>query len=292
MRKISSYILIPIILVGVLSSVTLVRAQSTGYCNISVITTESACIQGGGKWTSSTPPTGTCFVLSNPSNPPTTSVGCIQAGGTWTSNNPTSSPETSTTYHFLAPIGGVQDFNYGESTSLASYVNLIIKILIGLAAVLAVIMIILGGIQYMGSELISSKEEGKKKITNALIGLVVALGAYLLLFTINPNLLNVNPQIAGTTLAYTPITPTEIIANRSGTGICAPVNDPSKECYPTKLASAFTGTSTSATPFDTIAAQASAICYLESDSIASTLSGVDKCADGKAFSFGLFQINA
>jgi len=50
-------------------------------------------------------------------------------------------------------------------------------------------MIVLGGIEYMTSELVSSKENGKQRITNAIFGLVIALGAYALLNTINPDLL-------------------------------------------------------------------------------------------------------
>ncbi|HEY4494095.1 MAG TPA: hypothetical protein VJB95_01525, partial [Candidatus Paceibacterota bacterium] len=64
-----------------------------------------------------------------------------------------------------------------------------IKIIIGLSAVMAVVMIVLGGIEYMTSELVSSKENGKQRITNAIFGLVIALGAYALLNTINPDLL-------------------------------------------------------------------------------------------------------
>lgn len=74
--------------------------------------------------------------------------------------------------------------------ALGGYLNLMIKLFIGICAVLAVIMIVMGGIQYMTSELISSKEAGKERIRNAIFGLLLALGAYTLLFTINPNLLN------------------------------------------------------------------------------------------------------
>ena len=52
-------------------------------------------------------------------------------------------------------------------------------------------MIVVGGMEYMTSELISSKEQGKTRITEALLGLVVALSAYALLNTINPELLNI-----------------------------------------------------------------------------------------------------
>jgi lipoprotein-anchoring transpeptidase ErfK/SrfK len=50
-------------------------------------------------------------------------------------------------------------------------------------------MIVVGGIQYMGDESIFGKTEGKKKIWAAILGLLIALGSYALLKTINPDLL-------------------------------------------------------------------------------------------------------
>lgn len=105
-------------------------------------------------------------------------------------------------YNFLAPFkcdpndnipgctgGQLKSFDPSKDNALSTYLNIIIKILIGIAAVLAVIMIVMGGIEYMTSDFVSSKEEGKKRITNAIIGLLIALGAYLILYTVNPNLL-------------------------------------------------------------------------------------------------------
>jgi len=74
----------------------------------------------------------------------------------------------------------------------AGYLNAMIKIFIGICAVLAMIMIVMGGIQYMTSELVSGKAAGKEQITHAILGLLLALGAYAILNTINPNLLDVS----------------------------------------------------------------------------------------------------
>ncbi|MCX6751263.1 MAG: hypothetical protein NT161_00635 [Candidatus Nomurabacteria bacterium] len=71
-----------------------------------------------------------------------------------------------------------------------NYLNIIIKIIIGFAAVLAMVMIVVGGIEYMTSEVISGKEAGKETITHAILGLLLALGAFLILNTINPQLLS------------------------------------------------------------------------------------------------------
>jgi len=105
-------------------------------------------------------------------------------------------------YTFLAPLSEDKSFDPSQDNALSKYINLVVKIAIGIAAVLAVIMIVMGGIQYMTSELISSKEEGKKRITNAILGLLIALGAYLILFTINPNLLKLDVAIPATSIGY------------------------------------------------------------------------------------------
>lgn len=78
---------------------------------------------------------------------------------------------------------------FDAATGLGSYLNLMIKIFIGICAVLSVVMIVTGGIEYMTSELAHTKEAGKERIEHALLGLVIALGAYALLYTINPDLL-------------------------------------------------------------------------------------------------------
>lgn len=116
------------------------------------------------------------------------------------------------TYNLLAPLpcdpakdgdGCISDGTPkgGKLTSVdtaqnfGSYLNMMIRIFIGICAILSVVMIIMGGIEYMTSELVSSKESGKEKITGAIFGLVLALGAYAILFTINPDLLNSNIKV-------------------------------------------------------------------------------------------------
>lgn len=143
-----------------------------------------------------------------------------------TPNNP---PAKDLTYKLLAPLPcekgvdpgctgekGLETFDPRSKDNLSNYLNLMIKIFIGICAVLAVVMIVIGGLEYMTSELISSKEEGKKRITEALLGLLLALGAIPLLNTINPDLLKSDLKIdtatvevdltADTPQTYDPIT--------------------------------------------------------------------------------------
>src|SRR5258708_2626628 len=81
-------------------------------------------------------------------------------------------------------------FNPGSKTAFGVYLNILIKLCIGIAAVLTMVMIMIGGIEYMTSELVSHKQEGRERITNAILGLLLALGAYTLLFTVNSDLLS------------------------------------------------------------------------------------------------------
>lgn len=88
-------------------------------------------------------------------------------------------------YTLLAPIGDFKE----APTNVGDYFNIIFKIVIGLCGALAVVMIVIGGVQYMGDESIFGKTEAKSRITSAIIGLLIALGSYALLNTINPDLL-------------------------------------------------------------------------------------------------------
>ena len=93
------------------------------------------------------------------------------------------------TYNLLAPIGGLKEV---KTDSIGDYFNTIFKIAIGLCGALAVIMIVIGGVQYMGDESVFGKTEAKSKIMSAILGLLIALGAFALLNTIDPALTGKN----------------------------------------------------------------------------------------------------
>ncbi len=102
--------------------------------------------------------------------------------------------ENKNVYNLLAPIPGLKclDSSGLDTTclkgGLGEYLNLIFKIGIGLCAALAVIMLIIYGVMYMGDESVFAKTEAKSKMFSAIIGLLIALGAYAILNTINPAL--------------------------------------------------------------------------------------------------------
>lgn len=80
---------------------------------------------------------------------------------------------------------GYQSF-FGSNTDFGGMVTTIFKTSVMLTIVLAVIMMIVGGIQYMGSESVFAKGAGKDKIYAALGGLLIALVSILLISTILP----------------------------------------------------------------------------------------------------------
>lgn len=115
--------------------------------------------------------------------------------------SPTISRAAGDKYTLLEPlpcIQGVGDCKVGtmqEEISLDSYIGYVFKFAIALAAFLAVIMIIWGGFEYMTSEIPSLKLEGKGRISNAIIGLLMVLASYLILATIDPRLVAINTKI-------------------------------------------------------------------------------------------------
>src|SRR3989344_6628018 len=126
--------------------------------------------------------------------------------GTW-AEAPSTSSQENTYYQLLEPLPGLGNeegkVDTASPDAFGKYINAIIILFIGICAVLAVVMIVIGGIEYSTSELISSKEAGIEKIKGALLGLLLALGAFILLRTINPDLLNLDVAIEGVTLVVT-----------------------------------------------------------------------------------------
>jgi len=82
-------------------------------------------------------------------------------------------------------IGGSQNADGGE---ISGSINNFYKTSIVLGGIAAVLVIIGGGIMYSVSGAIDKKNKGKEIIMSAIWGLVLLLGAYVVLNTINPEL--------------------------------------------------------------------------------------------------------
>lgn len=94
-------------------------------------------------------------------------------------------------YKLLAPIGDFDFVSYDSKSDnfVGNYLSIIFKLAIGIISALAVIMLIVAGIQYMGEDSIFGKTKAKNQMTNAILGLLIALGSYAILYTISPDLI-------------------------------------------------------------------------------------------------------
>jgi len=161
MKKNIFYILIIIILAGIFTPVYKLQAQTP-------LPTLGTCTEPGGGQ------------IDNVAQ-----SDCQDPGETW-----------SPLYVLLAPLPNPNNsgtpfptFDPSQTNNLGVYLNMMITIFIGICAVLSVVMIVIGGMEYMTSELIASKEEGKERILHAIFGLLLALGAWTILNQINPDIL-------------------------------------------------------------------------------------------------------
>lgn len=131
--------------------------------------------------------------------------GPVGSDGNPVSVNATGDKVFDSDYTLLAPIGNLTKIGSTTNTKVGDYLNIILLIAIGLCGALAVIMIVVRGVQYMGDESVFGKTEAKSHIMQAVLGLLLALGAYAILNTISPKLVggtltfnSVNIELDGT----------------------------------------------------------------------------------------------
>lgn len=86
------------------------------------------------------------------------------------------------------PIGG----GLATDNELPQYINSLFQIAIGAGAALAAIFIAIGGFEYIFSEAMDTKKNGKTRITQALLGLAILLLVTLVLYVINPELIKLD----------------------------------------------------------------------------------------------------
>lgn len=119
-------------------------------------------------------------------------IGCFG----FSSNTSAQAPDpTPTEYVLLEPLPLGPNNTEVQSVTTAEYIPGLFRLIIGIAGVLAVVMIIWGGIKYMSTDAFSGKNEAKGIIENALWGLLLAMAAWLIVYTINPNLVTLDLNI-------------------------------------------------------------------------------------------------
>ncbi len=94
-------------------------------------------------------------------------------------------------YRLEQPFGGES-----EITSLAQYIQLVYQFALGLVGIIAVVLIMFGGSNWImaaGNE--QAITSAKDTIKAAVLGLIIALLSYVILLVINPRLLELNFQV-------------------------------------------------------------------------------------------------
>ncbi|OHA84699.1 MAG: hypothetical protein A2408_03670 [Candidatus Yonathbacteria bacterium RIFOXYC1_FULL_52_10] len=90
------------------------------------------------------------------------------------------------------PMVGLPGIPAGQGTTFMQYAPAFFTVLIATAGILAVVMIVVGGIRLVVSGASESeRSKGKEQIGNAIAGLVLIALSWLILNVINPNLVNV-----------------------------------------------------------------------------------------------------
>ena len=103
----------------------------------------------------------------------------------------------SCTYVPLEPLPGLPT-SYGPNQgSFPTLIGNAFKLLIGAGAVIAVVMIVLGALTYMFSDIVGNKTKALSRIRNAMWAVVLLVSSYLILVTINPELVKFNLNLNG-----------------------------------------------------------------------------------------------
>lgn len=117
---------------------------------------------------------------------------CIQGDGKWAPEQPL---ECAPKFHYCLSKSPPVDLNVAIGDKkvvmgLEDYIATMFNWLMGATAVFAVLMIIVGGVQYIVSGGVAGAvKAAMDRIKMALIGVVILLGIYLILGTVNPQLL-------------------------------------------------------------------------------------------------------
>lgn len=90
-------------------------------------------------------------------------------------------------------------FAIGSTTSvkdLGDYINVIYKFALGASVTFAIVMLMVGGLQYILAAQSGNVKAAKERMTHALVGLVLLFGVYVMLFAVNPQLVSLQaPQL-------------------------------------------------------------------------------------------------
>ena len=99
----------------------------------------------------------------------------------------------------FTPLVGIPGIPNPTGLEFGEYINALYRLAISLAALLAVFKIVIAGAKYMLDDIVTHKQEAKEEIKGALVGLIVILGAWIILNTINTditkNMITITPVV-------------------------------------------------------------------------------------------------
>lgn len=125
-----------------------------------------------------------------------------------------------------------------ESSFLGSYLTAMYRYLIGISITIAIVMVMIGGFQYVLSAGGADAGKAKTRITNATVGLVLLLCVYLILYTTNPQLTILN-TIALQNVPVSPLISAQITVNLKR---CGELRGTLTTCTASKVAGGINGT--------------------------------------------------
>lgn len=98
-------------------------------------------------------------------------------------------------YTFKIPIPGFESVKFdGTTRPIAEFIQAVYKYAIGIVAILATVVIMIGGVVWITAAGDSGRiGEAKQYITGAMTGLVLALCSFMILQTVNPDLVTFKP---------------------------------------------------------------------------------------------------
>lgn len=92
----------------------------------------------------------------------------------------------------FVPLVGIPNINMDMNTPLPSYINEIYLLTIGIGSMVAVIKLMIAGVKWSVSEIVTEKSDAKKDIFGTLFGLALLLIPFMVLNTINPDLVKLD----------------------------------------------------------------------------------------------------
>ena len=123
------------------------------------------------------------------------------------------------------PIAGYENCYGGANkdcknpVSFQSLVSNSFKILLGAGATIAVVMLIIGALTYMFSDVVGHKTKAIARIRGAMWAIVLLVSSYLILYTVNPDLITFKLYLTAITSPPSSSGTRVIITNPSGENI-------------------------------------------------------------------------